>query len=73
MLLDHLSSDRVLLAGFAREKRGVLRELAEMLAEGSGDDFVQPVLAGLTDCPIIGVPTSAAFSPTNTWAWRTLD
>ena len=49
MLLDHLSADRVLLEGRARDKRGVLRELAEVLSEGSGDDQVQAVLAGLTE------------------------
>ena len=49
MLLDHLSADRVLLQGHARDKRGVLRELAELLAETSSDEHVQPVLAGLAE------------------------
>jgi len=49
MLLDHLSADRVLLVGHARDKRGVLRELAEILSESLGDEHVQTVLAGLTE------------------------
>lgn len=49
MLLDHLSAERVLLEGRAHDKRGVLRELAELLSEGSADEQVHAVLAGLTE------------------------
>ena len=48
-LLDHLSAERVLLEGHARDKKGVLRELAEMLSVSADADSVQVVLAGLTE------------------------
>lgn len=49
MLLDHLSADRVLLAGQAQDKKAVLRELAQVLAGAEADDAVQPLLAGLSE------------------------
>jgi PTS system nitrogen regulatory IIA component len=49
MLVDHLSSERVLLEGHARDKKGVLRELAVALSASEDDEAVQEVLAGLTE------------------------
>ena len=49
MLLDHLNAERVLLEGQARDKQGVLRELAVLLAEPGDEDSIDRVLAGLAE------------------------
>lgn len=49
MLLDHLNEERVLLEGRARDKTGVLRELALLLAGPEDEQAVERVLAGLAE------------------------
>lgn len=49
MLLDHLTAERVLLEGRARDKPGVLRELATLLAGPDGEAAVDRVYDGLAE------------------------
>lgn len=49
MILDHLSSDRIVLAGRATTRAGVLVELAEVLAKAAPRSSVHEILAGLEE------------------------
>lgn len=49
MILDHLTPERITLSGRATDKRGVLDELARLLAAGASDCTAQAVLAGFLE------------------------